>query len=62
MGKQFLLIADSYYNGFFYMAQRVNGTILKSEEVKRKEEWLKQFNLKESEVDIKCYKNENTKN
>lgn len=53
MGKQFLLIADSYYNGFFFMAQRVNGTILKSEEVKRKEEWLKQFNLKEGEVDIK---------
>lgn len=49
----FMLIADSHYNGYYFLAQRINGTILYSREVKLIDEWLKQLGLTEKEVEIK---------
>lgn len=53
MEKEFILIADGNYNGFYYLAQRVNGTVLYSREVKRDYEWISQFGLTENDFDYK---------
>lgn len=53
MGNGFILIADGNYNDYYFMAQRINGTILYSREIKRIDEWLTQFNLDLKDVEIK---------
>lgn len=53
MNKEFILIADGYYNNYYYLATYIQGIYVKSEGVKRKEEWLKILNLTEDKVTIK---------
>lgn len=53
MEKQFILIADRTYSGYYFLAQRIHGTVLYSREVKFFDEWLKQLGISENDVEIK---------